>query len=92
MKQEDTRHEPSPALAGRWHLLESAPDAMVIVDCAGQIVFVNSQAERVFGYEPQELLGQPVETLIPEQVRHAHVRDRTEYIATPRTRANGIGA
>jgi formate hydrogenlyase transcriptional activator len=91
MKQEDTRHEPSPALADRWYLLESAPDAMVIVDSAGKIVFANSQAERVFGYEPRELLDQPVETLIPEQIRHAHVRDRTEYSAAPRTRPMGTG-
>jgi PAS domain S-box-containing protein len=93
MKQEDTPNKPVASLADsqRWHLLESAPDAMVIVDCAGKVVFVNSQAERVFGYPPQELLGQPVETLIPEQVRHAHVRDRTEYIAAPRTRPMGMG-
>jgi formate hydrogenlyase transcriptional activator len=93
MKQEDTPNKPVASLTDsqRWHLLESAPDAMVIVDCAGKIVFVNSQAERVFGYEPRELLGQPVETLIPEQVRHAHVRDRMEYSATPRTRPMGMG-
>ena len=75
----------------RWRLLESAPDAMVIVDAAGQIVFVNSQTERMFGYPPQELLGQPVEVLMPEQVRHGHVRHRTEYVAAPRTRPMGMG-
>ncbi|MFY9690579.1 MAG: sigma 54-interacting transcriptional regulator [Candidatus Acidiferrales bacterium] len=75
----------------RWSLLESAPDAMVIVDTAGKIVFVNTQAERIFGYSPQELLGQPVETLIPEQIRHAHVRHRTEYAAEPHTRPMGVG-
>jgi PAS domain S-box-containing protein len=75
----------------RWRLLESAPDAMVIVDAAGQIVFVNSQTERMFGYPPQELLGQPVEVLIPEQARHGHVRHRTEYTAAPRTRPMGMG-
>jgi len=93
MKQENTPNGRDLALPDdqRWHLLESAPDAMVIVDCAGKIVFLNSQAERVFGYAPKELLGQPVETLIPEQVRHAHVRDRTEYIAAPRTRPMGMG-
>ena len=93
MKQEDTPNDPVASLTDgdRWRLLESAPDAMVIVDSAGKIVFVNSQAERVFGYAPRELLGQPVETLIPEQVRHAHVRDRTEYIAAPRTRPMGLG-
>ncbi|HEX4073825.1 MAG TPA: sigma 54-interacting transcriptional regulator [Candidatus Acidoferrales bacterium] len=85
----------SPGLAvsddHRWHLLESAPDAMVIVDSAGKIVFINSQAERIFGYSPQELLGQPVETLIPEQIRGTHVRYRTEYAAEPHTRPMGVG-
>ena len=93
MKQEDMPGDPSLMLSDerRWYLLESAPDAMVIVDRAGKIVFVNSQAERIFGYAPRELIGQPVEVLIPEQLRHAHVRDRTEYIADPRTRPMGMG-
>lgn len=93
MKQEEMPGDPGLTLSDdqRWHLLESAPDAMVIVDCAGKIVFVNSQAERAFGYAPGELLGQPVEALIPEQLRHAHVRDRTEYTAAPRTRPMGMG-
>lgn len=93
MKQEDTPRGPDLALSDnhRWHLLESAPDAMVIVDSAGKIVFVNSQAERMFGYASEELLDQPVEVLIPEQIRRAHVRHRTEYSAAPRTRAMGAG-
>jgi PAS domain S-box-containing protein len=53
---------------------------LVIVDTAGKIVFANSQAEKVFGYPSQELLGQPVETLIPEQIRRAHLRDRAADI------------
>lgn len=93
MKQEDTPRGPDLALSDnhRWHLLESAPDAMVIVDSAGKIVFVNSQAERMFGYASEELLDQPVEVLIPEQIRRAHVRHRTEFSAAPRTRAMGAG-
>lgn len=75
----------------RWRLLESAPDAMVIVDRAGQIVFANSQCERMFGYPPHELLGQTVEVLMPEQLRHGHVRHRAEYVAAPRTRQMGTG-
>lgn len=93
MKQEGMAGAPGSTLSDtqRWQLLESAPDAMVIVDRAGKIVFVNSQAERIFGYAPQELRDQPVEILIPEQVRHAHVRDRTEYTAAPRARPMGMG-
>ncbi|HEX4003567.1 MAG TPA: sigma 54-interacting transcriptional regulator [Candidatus Acidoferrales bacterium] len=75
----------------RWRLLESAPDAMVIVDSAGKIVFVNSQAERIFGYSRQELLGKPIETLIPEEIRHIHARHRAEYVAEPHTRPMGTG-
>jgi PAS domain S-box-containing protein len=75
----------------RWRLLESVPDAMVVVDRTGQIAFLNSQAERMFGYSPNELLGQPVEVLVPEAVRAAHVRHRSEYGEAPRTREMGSG-
>src|SRR5207247_1200271 len=53
-------------------LLEAAPDAMVIVERAGTIVLVNSQAERLFGYRRDQLLGQPVEMLVPERCRARH--------------------
>ena len=93
MKQADTPSRPFLAPSGDpgWGVLQSAPDAMIIVDTAGQIVFVNSQAEQLFGYAPQELLGQPVETLIPEQIRHAHVRHRTDYVVEAHTRPMGMG-
>jgi len=93
MKEERALQAPSlrVASADRWRLLESAPDAMVIVDGGGRIAFINSQAERMFGYSHSELLGQPVEVLTPESVRHAHVRHRAEYTAAPRTREMGSG-
>jgi formate hydrogenlyase transcriptional activator len=92
MKQEDTPRDRGPRdSAHRWHLLESAPDAMVIVDSTGEIVFINSQAERLFGYSPRELLGHAVEELVPEQARSAHVRDRTQFTAEPHTRPMGMG-
>ncbi|HKV04355.1 MAG TPA: PAS domain S-box protein [Candidatus Acidoferrales bacterium] len=75
--------------ADRWRLLESAPDAIVIVDHSGRIAFVNSQTEQIFGYSSQELVGQTVEALIPEAARHAHVRHRDAYAAAPHTRAMG---
>jgi len=75
----------------RWRLLESAPDAMVIVDGSGRIVFVNSQAERMFGYLAGELIGTSIEILAPEAVRQAHVRHRSEFSSSPRAREMGSG-
>ncbi|MBV8558005.1 MAG: PAS domain S-box protein [Planctomycetaceae bacterium] len=72
-------------------LLESAPDAMVIVDMQGAIVLVNSQTEKLFGYDRAELLGQPVEVLVPERFRANHSVYRTGYIAEPRVRPMGAG-
>jgi PAS domain S-box-containing protein len=72
-------------------LLDSAPDAMVIVNQEGRIVFVNSQAERLFGYGRQELLGGPIETLIPERFHAQHGGHRATYGANPRVRPMGAG-
>lgn len=72
-------------------LLESAPDAMVIVDRHGKIILVNAQAERCFGYRREELLGQPVEILVPERFRQRHVGLRAGYTATPRLRPLNSG-
>ena len=62
-------------------LLESAPDAMVIVDEEGQIVLINAETERMFGYPRAELLGQHVELLVPERFESSTVRTAG---ATPR--------
>ncbi len=72
-------------------LLEAAPDAMVIADRQGRIVLVNAQTARLFGYASQELIGQPVEILLPESFRKDHVRHRAEYSAAPHTRPMGAG-
>jgi protein-histidine pros-kinase len=72
-------------------LLEAAPDAIVIADTDGRIVIVNRQAEVWFGYQREELLGQPVELLVPERFRSQHVRHRADYRAEPRTRPMGSG-
>jgi len=72
-------------------LLDSAPDAMVIVNSDGRIVVVNSQTEILFGYGRQELLGQPVEILIPHRFNPQHVQHRAEFFAEPRVRPMGAG-
>jgi diguanylate cyclase (GGDEF)-like protein/PAS domain S-box-containing protein len=70
-------------------LLESAPDAMVVSDLEGRIVWVNSQTERLFGYSRAELVGQPVEILVPESLRATHVSKRDGYARRPVNRDVG---
>ena len=72
-------------------LLESAPDPIVIVDQQGVISIVNRQTEVSFGYSRDELLGQPVEILLPERFRGTHSGHRANYQSHPRTRPMGIG-
>ncbi len=72
-------------------LLEGAPDAMVVVDQSGRIVLVNAQTETVFGYRREELLGQPVESLIPARFRGHHRLYREQFSGEPRVRPMGEG-
>ena len=73
------------------NLLESAPDAMVIIDEQGKIAIVNGQAEKMFGYERADLLGKPVEVLLPERLHQAHRGHRTRFQEDPRLRPMGVG-
>ena len=84
---------PGDVVTDRWFeaLLESAPDAIVIVDADGRIAVVNQQTEELFGYQRQELVGQPVEVLVPERFRQRHVLVRTGYVANPKARPMGSG-
>ncbi len=72
-------------------LLESAPDAMIISDHQGRIILVNSQTEIMFGYTRQELLGKPVEILLPARFQLKHVAHRGDYSHEPRSRPMGLG-
>jgi PAS domain S-box-containing protein len=72
-------------------LMESAPDAMVIVDADGRITLVNRQTEQLFGYERGELLGEQVEILVTERLRDRHREHRSGYLATAGARPMGAG-
>jgi PAS domain S-box-containing protein len=72
-------------------LLEAVPDAMVCTAADGRIVLLNAQAERLFGYQRAELIGQPVEILVPDAARGMHPGHRAGYLADPRHRPMGAG-
>ena len=72
-------------------LLESTPDAIVMVNPTGRVVLANSQAEGLFGYSRGELLGQPIEVLLPERFRGGHIGFRGSFFTPPRTRSMGAG-
>jgi len=72
-------------------LLESAPDAMVIVNREGKIVLVNSQAVTLFGWKREELLDQKIEMLVPERFRKMHPANGAVFFTTPKPRATGVG-
>jgi PAS domain S-box-containing protein len=89
---EDARlHEAQATEAKFRGLLEAAPDAMVILRSDRTISLVNGQLERMFGYRREELLGTPIEILVPDRFRDAHVTHRDRYFAEPRTRPMGAG-
>jgi hypothetical protein len=73
-------------------LAESAPDAVIAVDRRGVICFANAESERVFGYARHEMLGRPLDMLIPEQSRAAHVAHLARYLTSPRPRPMGASS
>jgi PAS domain S-box-containing protein len=72
-------------------LLETAPDAMVIVNNLGQIILINAQTEKLFGYNKEELLGQHIEILIPDRFVGKHASHRNHFFANAKTRTMGEG-
>jgi PAS domain S-box-containing protein len=71
--------------------VEAAPNAMVVADHQGKIVLVNSQTEALFGYTRDELLGRPVDILVPPEYRDQHPAHRAEFMSDPQARAMGAG-
>ena len=95
-----TKKQPQPkkiprdekALEARYEgLLETVPDAIVMVNNTGRIVLINEQAATLFGYKKEELLGKPVEVLLPARFREGHVGHRTRYHDEPKIRTMGTG-
>jgi PAS domain S-box-containing protein len=71
--------------------VEASPNGMVLVDSSGSILLINAEAERLFGYDREELLGQPVECLVPQRFRSDHPRLRSGYFSNPSMRTMGEG-
>lgn len=72
-------------------LFEFSPDSIVVTDSQGRITNLNAQVQRAFGYAREELIGKPVETLIPERFRSAHPNHRKAYCSHPSLRPMGAG-
>jgi len=72
-------------------IFERAPDALLLIDREGRVTRINPQVEALFGYAPEELLGQRIELLLPERHAREHVRHRRNYSLAPRTRPMGAG-
>ena len=83
----------TPRRPEKWFraLLEASLDGMVVINQAGTMVFVNAQVGKIFGYRPEDLLGQEIETLIPERFRHSHSGHRTGFFAEPGVQSMGAG-
>lgn len=72
-------------------LLEAAPDAIVSIDSGGLVHFFNRQAEITFGWSREEVLGKPIENLLPGRFHDAHVQHRAGFFQYPRIRPMGLG-
>jgi PAS domain S-box-containing protein len=87
-----SRAEKEKELEQRFHaLVEASSVGQLVVDDGGTIVIANRAIEELLGYAPADLIGQPVETLLPEDLREHHVALRDEYLASPEARKMGNG-
>jgi hypothetical protein len=90
MGSRDPEHDTGPT-ERLQELLEVTPDATVVADASGRILAANGQAERLLGYAREQLVGQPVEVLMPERFRGRHLEHREAFLADPRSRGMGTG-
>jgi PAS domain S-box-containing protein len=90
-EREMARRELQESESTAHSLFEAASQGILIVDQRGQIVMANPATERMFGYQLDELRGQPVEALLPERLRTGHEAHRENYFAHPQTRPMGLG-
>ena len=72
-------------------IVESALGSIIATDSSGHIILANSQAERLFGYTRNELIGRPIEALVPQDLRDRHKKERSHYQQKPRVRGMGEG-
>src|SRR5258708_3931099 len=72
-------------------VVEAAPNAIVLINQEGKIILVNAQTEKLFDYSREELLGQPIEVLVPQRFRGRHPGYRVDFFAHPTTRSMGAG-
>ncbi len=72
-------------------LLDSAPDAMVIAGPDGRIALVNRQTEQLFGFTREDLVGRPIEVLVPQRLHGRHVQHREQFFTNPTARPMGVG-
>jgi PAS domain S-box-containing protein len=90
-------HDQVPVLPQSWaeptlrSLLESLPDAMVVINRDGTIVLINKQVEELFGYPRLDVVGKTIEMLVPQRLRQNHIAQRNHYFGAPRVRAMGAG-
>lgn len=72
-------------------VVESSPDAKIVINSEGEVVVFNQQAEFLFGYDRSEVIGKSVEYLLPENIREAHIGHRAAFFEEPRVREMGLG-
>jgi PAS domain S-box-containing protein len=71
--------------------VEACPSGMIMSDAGGKIVLANAEAERLFGYRREELIGQPIEMLVPPRIRDEHIHLRDMFYTHPGARSMGAG-